>query len=448
MAKILSAGQWTIHTSAQTLVRNDHNEAMKKLCKIYTSSPQSNLEINLRKCKVKLSPSLVENVLEKFGNAGMVAYRFFQWAGRQEGYVHSLEAYHTMINSLGKIRQYGLMWTLVNTMKSKGVLMKETFCIIIRRYTRVKKLDEAVYAFDIMDKFGVQPDLAAFNSLLSAMCKCKNVRKAQEIFDFMKARYVPDLKTYSILLEGWGKEPHLPKTRDIFREMTEKGCEPDIVAYSILMNALCKGGKIEEAVGLLDTMKMTGCTPNPHIYIILIHSHGAEKNVDDALAVFSEMKRNGCAPETPTYNALIGAFCNVRDLGAAYRVLDEMEQEGVRPNARTFNVILHYLIQQENTEEAYQVDMALKVWKYMGQKQVCPSMHTFSLLINGLCDHGNMNEACIYFDEMIGKGMRPSMATYNRLRKGLLKAGREDILEDLSEKMKELTEEPGEDEMK
>jgi pentatricopeptide repeat protein len=149
---------------------------------------------------VEASPKLVEEVLMRFENAGMQAYRFFEWAGKQQDYAHSVEAYHIIIDSLGKIQQYGLMWTVVNLMKIKGVLTKETFAIIMRRYARAKKIEEAVYTFDTMEKFGVPPDLEAFNSLLSALCKCKKVHKAQEIFDLMKVRFKPDLKTYSIFL--------------------------------------------------------------------------------------------------------------------------------------------------------------------------------------------------------------------------------------------------------
>jgi len=483
MLKFLSAKaspqKWRrfVHSSAQTRTLDGDRlqaESLKKICKILTSSPTADVSEVLQKSKVEASPKLVEEVLMRFENAGMQAYRFFEWAGKQKDYAHSVEAYHIIIDSLGKIQQYGLMWTVVNLMKIKGVLTKETFAIIMRRYARAKKIEEAIYTFDTMEKFGVPPDLEAFNSLLSALCKCKKVRKAQEVFDLMKVRFKPDLKTYSILLQGWGNEPNLTKARAIVNEMSDRGCEPDMVAYAVLMNALCKGGQLEEALALIDTMKSRGSNPNTYIYSILIHSYGAVKGIDDAVGAFTDMEKSGCEPDTPTYNALIGAFCNVKKFNEAYRVLDEMVGKRISPNAKTYNVILHHLISLGEIEEACRVfrrmvkehcdpdidtytmtikmfcadnrvNMALKVWKHMGRKGFCPTMHTFSVLINGLCERDRMNEACAYFEEMIEKGIRPSAATYNRLRMGLMKLGREDILEDLSEKMKELTKEPLDD---
>jgi pentatricopeptide repeat protein len=71
----------------------------------------------------------------------------------------------------------------------------ETFGIIMRKYARSQKVDEAVYTFNVMEKYGVDPNLAAFNSLLGALCKSKNVRKAQEIFDKMSGQFAADAKT-------------------------------------------------------------------------------------------------------------------------------------------------------------------------------------------------------------------------------------------------------------
>ena len=188
----------------------------KRICEIMISCPTLALDPALNQSGIRVSPDVVEDVLKRFENAGMLAYRFFEWAGKQRNYVHSVRAYHSMIESLAKIRQYQIMWDLVNSMRNKSMLNVETFCIIMRKYSRAQKVEEAIYTFNIMEKYDTTPNLAAFNGLLSALCKSRNVRKAQEIFDSMKDRFVPDPKTYSILLEGWGKSPNLPRAREIF----------------------------------------------------------------------------------------------------------------------------------------------------------------------------------------------------------------------------------------
>lgn len=457
-----------MYSSAEMM--QDSSDVTKKVCKIMMSCPKVGLNTALDQSGIRVSEDVVEKVLEKFENAGMLAHRFFEWASRQRNYEHTVRAYHIMIESLAKIRQYEIMWDLVNRMKSKGMLNIETFCIIMRKYARAQKVNEAVYTFNVMKKYDVLPNLAAFNGLLSALCKSKNVRKAQEIFDTMKDQFHPDSKTYSILLEGWGRAPNLPKARAIFSEMVGSGCNPDIVTYGVMVDILCKAGRTDEAIKVINNMECSGCQPTSFIYSVLIHTYGIENRIEDAIDTFLEMERNGVNPDVAVYNALISAFCKVNKFQNAYKVVDEMDRKGVTPNSRTCNILINSLIGRGETDEAFkvfrkitkvcepdadtytimikmfcereEVDVAFKLWKYMKSKQFAPSMHTFSALINGLCNKDDASRACVLMEEMIERGIRPGRHTFEKLRKLLLKEDREDVLKFLQEKMNLLVKEP------
>ncbi|XP_004502524.1 pentatricopeptide repeat-containing protein At1g77360, mitochondrial [Cicer arietinum] len=449
---------------------HDIADVTETLYKVMMSNPAVTLDTALNQTGVRVSPELVEIVLKRFENAGMSAFRFFEWAEKQRNYSHSVKAYHLMIESLAKIRQYQIMWDLVNSMRKKGMVNVETFCIIMRKYARAHKVDEAVYTFNVMDKYDTPQNLAAFNGLLSALCKSRNVRKAQEIFDSMKGRFEPDSKTYSILLAGWGKEPNLPKAREVFGEMVCAGCNPDIVTYGIMVDILCKAGRVDEAVEVLKDMDANNCRPTTFIYSVLVHTYGVENRIEDAIDTFMEMERNGVEADVVVYNALISAFCKANKIKNVHRVLKEMEKKGIAPNSRTCNVIMTSLITQGETDKAFivfrrmiklcepdadtytmlikmfcernETEMALKIWRYMKSKQFVPSLHTFSALINGLCAKGNVVKACILLEEMIEKGIRPSRITFGKLRQLLIKEGREDVLKFLHEKINILVKEP------
>lgn len=453
-----------------TKVAREVLDPTKIIYKIIISSPVAALDTALDQSGIKVSPELVEHILRRFENAGMVCYRFFEWAAKQYNYTHSVKAYHTMIESLAKIRQYQLMWELVRSMKSKGLLNIETFCIIMRKYTRARKVEETLYTFNVMEKYNVLPNLAAFNGLLSALCKSKNVRKAEEVFEKMKDQFLPDSKTYSILIDGWGREPNLPKAREVFRQMIDADCKPDVVTYGILVDVLCKAGRVDESISIVREMDNNGCQPTSFIFSILVHTYGVENRIEDAVDAFMEMERRGISADVAVYNALIGAFCKVNKFKNVYRLLKEMDSKGVTPSSRTCNIILNGLISHGETNQAFKIfrrmikvcepdadtytmmikmffdknegDLALKIWKYMKLKQFVPSMHTFSVLINGLCEQGNTSRACVLMEEMIEKGIRPSGVTFGRLRQLLLKEGREDILKFLHKKLDLMVKEP------
>ncbi|KAF6174218.1 hypothetical protein GIB67_033750 [Kingdonia uniflora] len=341
----------------------DIYDPKKRICKIMMSCPKVGLETSLNGSGIRVSADLVEDVLKRFSNAGMLAYRFFEWAGKQRNYEHTVISYHTMIESLGKIRQYKIMWDVVNSMRSKGVLNIETFCVMIRKYARAQKVDEAIYTFNVMDSYGVPPNLAAFNSLLSAFCKSKNVRKAQEIFDNMKDKFLPDSKTYSILLEGWGKSPNLPKAREIFRTMVDNGCNPDIVTYGIMVDVLCKAGRVDEALGVVREMDCHGCKPTSFIYSVLVHYYSIENRIEDAVETFLEMERNGIKADVATYNALIGAFCKTNKFNNVFRALLQYQYLNTQWESGRYNI---YLLKKEkkrkDTTYEGEFNFALFLW--------------------------------------------------------------------------------------
>ncbi|XP_078170173.1 pentatricopeptide repeat-containing protein At1g77360, mitochondrial-like [Carex rostrata] len=449
----------------------------EKACEIMASrAAGSGLEVLLDQSGLRVPSESAELVLKKFENAGMLAYRFFLWAQKQRNFSHSVNAYHTMIGSLAKIRQYRIMWDLVSVMQRERLLNVETFCIIMRRYARAQKVEETMYTFNVMDKFGVSPNLAAFNGLLGALCKSKNVRKAQEVFDEMSHQFKPDAKTYSILLEGWGRAPDLTKMREVHRKMIKEGCEPDIVTYGIMVDSLCKTGKTDEAVNMLQEMSVRQCQPTSFIYSAIVHSYGVEQKIENAVNTFLSMERSGIKPDVVVYNALVSAFCRVNKYKNAFRAVEDMAEKGINPDLRTYNIILSSMIGRRQTEEAYRVfrtmikrpefepdsdtytmmikmffetdntKRALKVWKYMQLKQFVPTMHTFAVLINGLCEKGEIDQACVLFEDMIEKGIRPPGSTFGKLRHLLLKEGREDVLKFLVGKMNDLVQDSGFDE--
>jgi pentatricopeptide repeat protein len=131
-------------------------EAAESICKIVSKSSGSSVEASLARTSIEVSPVLVVEVLKKLGNAGALALSFFKWAEKQKGFEYSTESYNALIEALGKIKQFKLIWDLVSDMKRKGQLSKETFALIVRRYARARMVKEAIEAFEKVEKFGMK----------------------------------------------------------------------------------------------------------------------------------------------------------------------------------------------------------------------------------------------------------------------------------------------------
>lgn len=445
----------------------------ERLCKILSNhhTSSSNLESALDSANVEVTPTLSIYVLKKLSNAGILALSFFRWAEKKNGFKHTTESYNTLIEALGKIKQFKMIWILVSEMKQRNLLTKETFGLISRRYARGRKVKEAIEAFETMEKFGYKLELSDYNRLIDTLSKSRNVERAHQVFDKWKNRkFKPDIKSYTILLEGWGQEQNLLRLDEVYREMREDGFEPDVVTYGIIINAYCKAKKFDEAIRMFREMETKNVNPTPHIYCTLINGLGAEKRLSEALEFFELSKANGFVPEAPTYNALVGCYCWSQRMYDAYKVVDEMKKCGIGPNSRTFDIILRHLIKNGRTKQAYsdfqrmsddcepsvstydiivrmfcdeqRLDMAVRVWDQMKEKGVLPGMHMYSTLINSLCHENKLDDACKYFQEMLDMGIRPSAPMFSNLKQALLDEGRDDTVLILGQKLEKLRKTP------
>lgn len=421
-----------------------------------------------------ISPIVVLEVLKKLNNAGITALAFFRWAEKQKGFLYIDECYNSLIEALGKIKQFKMVWVLVDEMKQKGLLSKNTFALVSRRYARARKVKEAMEAFEMMEKkYGFTTELQDYNRLLDTMSKSRHVDSAQKVFDKLKNRkFRPDIKSYAILLEGWGQECNLLRMDEVYREMRGDGFEPDVVTYGILINAYCKVRRFNEAIELYHEMEKKNIKTTPHIYCTLINGLGPEKRLNECLKFFESCKASSFAIEAPTYNAMVGAYCWSDRMHDAYRTVDEMKKCGVGPNARTYDIILRHLIKVNRTKEAYVVfnkisdepgceptvstyeimvrmfcneertDMALRMWNQMKARGVLPGMHMFSTLINSLCNENKLNDACQYLQEMLDMGIRPPDTMFKTLKRALVDDGKEDIAMILTHKVERLRKTP------
>lgn len=462
--------------TAAARFENPRTDDVEKVVTFFSKNPQSRLgpsiPASLDRLSITVTPELTLEVLKRLGNAGSLAVSFFRWSEKQPEFRHSTEMYHALIDSLGKIKQFRLIWQFVDEMKRKGLLTKETFVLISRRYARARKVKEAIGAFDRMEKeycFGYE--LSDFNRLIDVLCKSRNVVRAQEVMDGMKKkkkRFEFDIRTYTIMLEGWSEEKNMLRLMEVYREMKAEGFEPDVVVYGILINAHCRVQKCDEALKIFDEMTKKGCVSSAHVYCSLITGLGSAKRLEEAIRFFDMYRTSGLKPEAPTYNALVGAYSWSTRMKDAYKVLDEMRELGIGPNARTYDIILHHLVKAGNTKEAFSVfqkmsveptvstyeivmrmfcsedrtDMAVKIWDQMKSKGVLPGMHMFSTLITSLCHEDKLADACKYFREMLDMGIRPPAPLFSKLKQCLIDGGRKSDVISLSQQIEKLRKTP------
>ncbi|KAL2928302.1 hypothetical protein RDABS01_028802 [Bienertia sinuspersici] len=429
--------------------------------------PHHDIESALAPYSSKLSPNLVEQVLKRTKNLGFSAHRFFLWAKSFPDFQPDLYSYKILINVLGRSKQFALIWDLLYEVKSSEnvKLCPEIFWVIFDAYCRANLPNDAIRAFNRMNEFELEPNLNDLDHLLYLLCRRKFVKHGQEFFDEVKLKFDPSVKSYTILIRGWGDIGDSRKARKMFDEMLERECVVDVPAYNGLLEALCNGGELDEAYAMframgskglvpdactysifirsyckrdnihsifrvLDRMKRYNLVPNVYTYNCIIKKLCANEKVDEAHGLLYEMITTGVSPDTWSYNTIMAFHCDRNEVNRAVRLLSRMEEENCKPDHHTYNMLLKMLIR------VGRFDKVDEVWNSMPSRGYYPSVSTYAVMIHGfLKKKGKLDEACKYFEIMVDEGIPPYSSTIEQLRNRFVGWGLLEKMEILADKM-------------
>ncbi|KAK1363678.1 Pentatricopeptide repeat-containing protein [Heracleum sosnowskyi] len=440
----------------------DVEKVYRILRKFHSRAPK--LELALKESGVVVRSGLTERVLNRCGDAGNLGYSFFVWASKQPGYRHSYDVYKSMIKILGKMRQFGAVWALIEEMRRENpqLITPEVFIVLMRRFASARMVKKAVEVLDEMPKYGCEPDEYVFGCLLDALSKNGSVKEAASLFEDMRERFTPTIKHFTSLLYGWCKVGKLMEAKFVLVQMRKSGFEPDIVVYNNLLNGYAVAGKMADAFDLLQEMRRKGCDPNATSFTIVIQALCAQEKMEEAMRVFMDMKRSECEADVVTYTTLISGFCKWGKIEKGYELLDSMIQLGYTPNQTTYLNILLAHEKKEELEECIElvkemqkigcnpdlnvyntvirlsfklgeVKEGVGVWHEMEANGLSPGIDSYIIMIHGFLEQECLVEACEYFKEMVEKGLlsAPQYGVLKDLLNSLLRADKLEMSKDV-----------------
>ncbi|KAK9072684.1 hypothetical protein SSX86_009119 [Deinandra increscens subsp. villosa] len=395
---------------------------------------------NLEKCSLQISPELVTEVLSQVRNDWKPAFVFFKWAGNQPNYAHSIRQYHGMIAILAKMKRFETAWRLIGEMKEGGtnggesMVTPHTLLIMIRRYSAVHDVTNAIKTFYAYKLFNFRVGIREFHDLLSALCRYKNVNEAEFLLKWNESVYPLTTKGFNIVLNGWcniigsvreGKRvwwemcnrgivrdvisystiitcySKCNETREvikIFNELKASRIRLDLKVYNGVIHVFCKSGRVEEARELLESMETKGVRPNAVTYNSIIMPLCKKGKIVDALKVFDEMLERGLSPTVPTYHAFFRAS---RTSGEAFSILQKMNRMGCCPNHDTYTMLIRKFCRWDEFGNVW------KLWDEMISSGLDPDRSSYVALVNGLFLNRKLDEAYKYHVEMKSKGLAP-----------------------------------------
>lgn len=114
---------------------------------------------------------------------------------------------------------------------------------------------------------------------------------------------IPDLVTYSILLDYLCKNCHLPEAMTLLKAIEGSNMDPNIPIYTIVIDGMCRADELEVARDLSYYL-CKGLNPSTWTYNIMLNGLFKRGLLDEANNLFIKMERNDYSPNDHTYNTI------------------------------------------------------------------------------------------------------------------------------------------------
>lgn len=465
----------------------NQSKLAQHLIAIFTRQPFSPEDPELLRLAPELNTKVVETVLNGFKRWGL-AYLFFNWASKQEGYRNDMYAYNAMASILSRARQNASLKALVGDVLSSRCLMSPgALGYFIRCLGNAGLVEEASFIFDRVREMGLcVPNAYTYNCLLEAISKSNSSSVEARLkemrdcgFDFDKFTLTPVLQVYC----NTGKSE---RALSVFNEILSRGWLDEHIS-TILVVSFCKWGQVDKAFELIEMLEERHIRLNYKTYCVLIHGFVKESRIDKALQLFEKMRRMGMNADIALYDVLIGGICKHKDLEMALSLYLEIKRSRIPPDRGilgkllcsfseesklsritkviigdidTKSVMLLYksllegFIRNDLVHEAYnfiqnlmgnhEVDGVSEIVKLLKDynKAILPDSDSLSIVIDCLVKANKVDMAVTLLHDIVQNGLTPSLMMYNNVIEGMCKEGRSQESLKLLGEMKDTRVEP------
>lgn len=329
-----------------------------------------------------------------------LAYKFFVWAGQQEGYQHGTSMYNLVMKVFAECGEVQAMWRLFEEMTDKGLhASSRTFHLLICASGKAGLRRRLVERFIKASTFNYRPFRNAFNAILYTLLTIEQYSLIEWVHEKMILEgYSPDVLTYNVVMRAKYMLGKLDQFHRLLDEMGKDGLAPDLHTYNLLLHVLGKGDKPLAALNLLNYMSDVGCVPNVLHFTNLIDGLGRAGNLEACKYFFDEMIKKGCDPDVVCYTVMISSYVAAGEFEEAQRFFDDMLVRGQLPNVYTYNSMIRGLC------TVGEFDKAFDMLKDMDSHGCTPNFSVYSSLVSRLRSAGKDTQANNVIKYMTDKG--------------------------------------------
>ncbi|CAL9039334.1 unnamed protein product [Musa banksii] len=190
---------------------------------------------------------------------------------------------------------------------------------LVSMYAVCGRVASARKAFDDIP----QPNVVAWNAIITAHFRVDDVTNAERLFDQMPWR---NLTSWNVMLAGYTGAGELEAARTLFRDMPQK----DPVSWSTMIIGFASHGHFDDAFGFFRQLLREGLRPNEVSLTGVLSACSQAGAFETGKILHGHMKKSGLSTVTAVANALLNVYARCGRIQMACQVFDrEMGKKGI-----------------------------------------------------------------------------------------------------------------------
>ncbi|EPS73544.1 hypothetical protein M569_01211, partial [Genlisea aurea] len=285
-----------------------------------------------------------------------------------------------------------------------------TYQIILKIFVDGNKYREAEELFEKLlneEASPLKPDQKMFHMMIYMHRKGRSYDKARKLLAAMAERGIPrSTVTYNSLMSF---ETNYKEVANIYDEMQRANLRPDVVSYALLVNAYGKARREEEALAVFEEMLDAGVRPTRKAYNILLDAFAISGMVEQARTVFKSMRRDRCSPDLCSYTTMLSAYVNAPDMAGAEKFFERMKRDGFEPNVVAHGALL------KGYAKANELDKMMEKYEAMRSVGIQPNATIYTTIMEAFGRNVDFGSGVSWFREMVSGSVVPDQKAKNVL---------------------------------
>ncbi|KAL8161225.1 hypothetical protein V2J09_012714 [Rumex salicifolius] len=244
-----------------------------------------------------------------------------------------------------------------------------------------------------------QPNVVAWNALLTACLRCQDVSQGERVFDRMPYW---DLTSWNVMLAGYAKAGKIELARELFSKMPVK----DDVSWSTIIVGFVQTGHFMEAFDFFRDLKRERVRMVNEVSLTGVLSACAQAGaLEFGKVIHAFVEKAGLNWIVSVNNALLDTYSKCGNMSMASLVFNRMMPE--TRSVVSWTVMMAGLAMHGYGKEA------LHLFSNMEESGIQPDEITFISLLYACSHAGLVKEGLEYFDKMVNvHGIEPAMEHY------------------------------------